>query len=71
MRGPGNSHTAKSSDAYGAQYRPWSSDRGLFFESPMSSKRKSYIRDDGVVMVEIRPHVYVEESIAERLGLLR
>jgi len=36
-----------------------------------SAEPKSYIRDDGVVMVEIRPHVYVEESMAERLGLLR
>jgi hypothetical protein len=37
----------------------------------MPSKRKSYTRDDGALMVEIRPHLYVEESIAERLGLLR
>jgi hypothetical protein len=35
----------------------------------MSSK--SYTRDDGVRMVEIYTHVFVEESIAERLGLLR
>jgi hypothetical protein len=34
-------------------------------------KRKSYTRDDGVAMVEIRPHEYVEESLAERLGLIR
>lgn len=34
--------------------------------------RKTYIRpDDDAVMIEIRPHVYVEESLAERLGLLR
>jgi len=33
--------------------------------------RKSYIRDDGAVMIEIRPHLYVEESMAEKLGLLR
>jgi hypothetical protein len=33
--------------------------------------RKSYIRDDGVVMVEIRDNEFVEEAIAERLGLLR
>jgi len=32
---------------------------------------KTYIRDDGVVMVEPSPNLYVEESIAERLGLLR
>jgi hypothetical protein len=37
----------------------------------MPSKRKTYTRDDGAVMVEIRPHQYVEESMAERLGLLR
>jgi hypothetical protein len=36
-----------------------------------STKRKTYTRDDGVVMVEIRPHEYVEESLAEKLGLLR
>jgi len=36
------------------------------------SSRKTYIRsDDGAVMVEISPNLYVEESIAERLGLLR
>ena len=34
-------------------------------------KRKTYIRDDGVLMIEVRPNLYVEESIAERLGLLR
>jgi len=38
---------------------------------PSQPKCKTYIRDDGVVMVEICPHVYVEESMAERLGLLR
>jgi hypothetical protein len=37
----------------------------------MPAKPKSYTRDDGVVMVEIRPHVFVEQSLAERLGLLR
>ena len=37
----------------------------------MSLKRKIYIRDDGVRMVEISPNVYVEESIADRLGPLR
>jgi len=36
-----------------------------------SAKPKSYTRDDGVRMVEIRPNEYVEESLAERLGLLR
>lgn len=36
-----------------------------------SAKPKSYIRDDGVRMVEIRPNEYVEESIAERLRLTR
>lgn len=35
------------------------------------SERKTYIRDDGTVMVEISPGIYVEESMAERLGLLR
>jgi hypothetical protein len=35
------------------------------------SKRKSYIRDDGGLMIEIRPNLFVEENIAERLGLLR
>lgn len=33
--------------------------------------RKTYIRDDGVVMIEVSPHLYVEESIAERLNLTR
>jgi len=33
--------------------------------------RKSYIRDDGCLLVEISPNLYVEESIAERLGLMR
>jgi hypothetical protein len=37
----------------------------------MPKSRKSYTRDDGTVMVEIRTHEYVEESIAERMGLLR
>lgn len=32
---------------------------------------KTYIRDDGVLMVEIAPHTYVEEEIAVRLGLVR
>jgi hypothetical protein len=36
-----------------------------------STNRKSYIRDDGCLMVEISPNLFVEESIAERLGLLR
>jgi hypothetical protein len=34
-------------------------------------KRKTYTRDDGCLMIEISPNLYVEESIAERLGLLR
>jgi hypothetical protein len=37
----------------------------------MPKSRKTYTRDDGCLMVEIRPSVYVEESMAERLGLLR
>lgn len=36
-----------------------------------STKRKTYIRDDGAVIVEIRDNEYVEESIAEQLGLIR
>ncbi len=44
---------------------------GLFRVQMPSKQHKTYIRDDGVVMVEIRPHEYVEESLAERLGLLR
>jgi hypothetical protein len=35
-----------------------------------SKKPKTYIRDDGCLMIEISPNLYVEESIAERLGLL-
>jgi len=31
--------------------------------------RKTYTRDDGVVMVDVSPNLYTEESIAERLGL--
>jgi hypothetical protein len=42
-----------------------------FSDPGMSSKLKTYIRDDGVVMVEISTNLYVVESIAERLGLLR
>jgi hypothetical protein len=30
--------------------------------------RKTYTRDDGVLMVEVGPNLFVEESIAERLG---
>jgi len=38
----------------------------------MPKTRKTYIRsDDGATMVEIAPHQYVEEDIAERLRLLR
>jgi len=37
----------------------------------MPAQHKSYIRDDGCLMIEISPNLYVEESIAERLGLLR
>jgi hypothetical protein len=37
----------------------------------MPTPRKTYVRDDGVVMIEISPNLYVEESLAERLGLLR
>jgi hypothetical protein len=33
--------------------------------------RKSYTRDDGCLMIEISPNVYVEESLAERFGLIR
>jgi len=38
---------------------------------PKTRFRKRHIRDDGCLMVEIRPNLYVEESMAERLGLLR
>jgi hypothetical protein len=37
----------------------------------MPFKGKSYTRDDGCLMVEISTNDFVEESIAERLGLLR
>jgi hypothetical protein len=37
----------------------------------MRESRKTYRRDDGVLMVEIASHMYVEKSLAERLGLLR
>jgi hypothetical protein len=37
----------------------------------MASKRKTYTRHDCVIMVEISPNLFVEESLAERLGLLR
>ena len=41
------------------------------FRARMPS-RKSYIRsDDGAVMVEISPCIYVERQWAERQGLLR
>jgi len=30
--------------------------------------QKAYIRDDGVLMIEIAPGQYIEESLAERLG---
>ncbi|WP_262027132.1 hypothetical protein [Microvirga sp. Mcv34] len=33
--------------------------------------RKTYTRDDGVVMVEISPGVWVSKDYAERQGLLR
>jgi hypothetical protein len=36
-----------------------------------STKRKTDTRDDGVITVEISPNPFVEESLAERLGLLR
>jgi hypothetical protein len=29
---------------------------------------QTYIRDSHVLMIEISPNLYVEESIAERLG---
>ena len=46
--------------------------RGGFFASlSMAKSRKSYTRDDGCLMIEISPNLYVEEGIAERLGLLR
>jgi hypothetical protein len=36
------------------------------------TKRKTYTRQaEGAVTIEISTNVYVEESIAERLGLLR
>lgn len=44
---------------------------GLFHASMPRKSRKTYTRDDGCLMVEIRPNLYVEESMAERLGLLR
>jgi hypothetical protein len=37
----------------------------------MSQSRKTYRRDDGAIMIQIAPGMYVEESMAERLGLLR
>jgi hypothetical protein len=38
----------------------------------MAIIHKTYIRsDDGASMVEIAPGQYVEEYLAERLGLLR
>jgi hypothetical protein len=37
----------------------------------MVTKRKTDIRDHGVIMVEISPNLFVEEGLAERLGLLR
>jgi len=36
-----------------------------------STKRRTYLRDDGVVMVEVRSFIFVQEDVAERLGLLR
>ncbi len=48
----------------------WLSPGGLFVPARMP-QRKSYIRDDGAVRIEIRPHVYVEEEVALRLGQLR
>jgi hypothetical protein len=36
-----------------------------------ATKRKTYARDDGCLMVEVSPNLFVEESIAEWLGLLR
>ena len=35
------------------------------------TKRKTYIRDDGVIVVEVRRNLFIEESIAEMQGLLR
>jgi hypothetical protein len=39
----------------------------------MPSKfRRTYTREDeGATMIEITPDMYVEEDVAERLGLLR
>jgi hypothetical protein len=38
----------------------------------MPKSRKTYTRDDdGCLMVEIRPNVYVEQEWAEKQGLLR
>jgi hypothetical protein len=44
---------------------------GLFSCLALMSSRKSYLRDDGCLMIEISENVFVEESLAERLGLLR
>ena len=35
------------------------------------TKRKTYIRDDSVVMVEVRRNLFIEVSIAEMQELLR
>jgi hypothetical protein len=37
----------------------------------MATKRKTDTRADGGIMAEISPTLFVEESLAERLGLLR
>lgn len=45
---------------------------GLFHARMPRKSRKTYTRSlDGCLMVEVSPGRYVEESIAERLGLLR
>lgn len=44
---------------------------GRSYTTSRDAARKTCIRDDGAVMVEISPNLFVEESITERLGLLR
>jgi hypothetical protein len=38
---------------------------------PRRQSRKSYTRDDGCLMIEISPNVYVEESLAQGFELIR
>ena len=37
----------------------------------ITSDRKSYLRDDGVLMVEVRPGQFINEELAGRLGLIK